>query len=101
MAHDAALNGAWASRATLRDFATRRPLARAAFERFLENGDMALLLLDLDNTVADRAAAFEHWMTCKLAVWSPTDPGARPFLVREDADGVSPRREFLATVAER
>jgi hypothetical protein len=34
---------------------------------------LPLLLLDLDNTVADRAAAFEHWMRAKLAEWAPRD----------------------------
>jgi len=62
---------------------------------------VALLLLDLDNTVADRVAAFEHWMAYKLAAWAPTDPSARSFLIREDEDGFRPRRDFLATAADR
>jgi putative hydrolase of the HAD superfamily len=48
---------------------------------------MPLLLLDLDNTVADRAAAFECWMARKLSAWAPSDPSARAFLIREDTTG--------------
>jgi putative hydrolase of the HAD superfamily len=62
---------------------------------------MPLLLVDLDNTVADREAAFEFWCTRKLATWAPADPVARAFLVSEDQDGFRPRREFLASVAAR
>lgn len=65
-----------------------------------------LLLLDLDNTVADRAAAFEHWTEQLLARCVPDLDGparadARAFLAAEDRDGVRPRREFLAAVRER
>ena len=62
---------------------------------------MPLLLLDLDNTVADRAAAFEHWLGHVLAAWAPDDAEARAFLVDADADGFRPRLEFLAMARER
>jgi HAD superfamily hydrolase (TIGR01549 family) len=60
-----------------------------------------LLLLDLDNTLADRQAAFDHWATVKLADWAPRDPTARRFLEEGDRDGFRPRREFLADVKQR
>jgi putative hydrolase of the HAD superfamily len=59
-----------------------------------------LLLLDLDNTVADRDAAFRHWMAAMLPA-APGDVGqARAFLVAQDADGFRPRGEFLTAVRE-
>jgi HAD superfamily hydrolase (TIGR01509 family) len=60
-----------------------------------------LLLLDLDNTLADREAAFCAWLDAKLAAWAPGDTAARAFVVAEDADGLRPRRELLALVRER
>ena len=62
---------------------------------------MPLLLLDLDNTLADRDAAFRHWMQSTLAAWDRHDETDRVFLEREDADGTRPRREFLAAVRDR
>jgi FMN phosphatase YigB (HAD superfamily) len=62
---------------------------------------VALLLLDLDNTVADRAAAFERWVDHVLASWAPTDPSARAFLMQEDEDGFRPRVDFLTAVRTR
>jgi putative hydrolase of the HAD superfamily len=60
-----------------------------------------LLLLDLDNTVADRDAALRHWMAAILP-GAPGDVGqARAFLVAQDADGFRPREEFLTAVRER
>jgi hypothetical protein len=61
---------------------------------------MSLLLLDLDNTVADRAAAFDHWAHGMLARWASGDPEAHSFLVSQDDDGRCPRVEFLQTVRE-
>jgi len=60
-----------------------------------------LLLLDLDNTVADRDAAFAHWMQVSLSEWAPGDEAARGFLEEHDDDGRRPRVEFLAGVRER
>ena len=34
-----------------------------------------LLLLDLDDTLADREAAFLAWAEAKVWEWAPTDPG--------------------------
>lgn len=63
---------------------------------------MALLLLDLDNTIADRDAAFRHWMDAKLTTWAPEDDGDdRRRLLEWDADGVRPRHDFLARVRNR
>jgi HAD superfamily hydrolase (TIGR01509 family) len=58
-----------------------------------------LLLLDLDNTLADREAAFLTWAREKAAEWAPDDPGAVAYLVEQDCDGVRPRSEFLAAAA--
>lgn len=57
---------------------------------------MALLLLDLDNTVADREAAFCHWLDVSLATWAPGDPDARQVCIALDEDGFRPRSEFFA-----
>ncbi len=62
---------------------------------------MPLLLVDLDNTVADRDAAFGHWVTTSLAAWAPADGvAAQAFLVEHDRDGFRPRLEFLSDVRE-
>lgn len=45
-----------------------------------------LLLLDLDNTVADRATPFEHWAETQLDQWAPGDQGAMAFLHEQDGD---------------
>ena len=57
---------------------------------------MALLLLDLDNTVADRDAAFRHWLDSTLEIWAPEDPHAREACIELDEDGTRPRTEFLS-----
>lgn len=62
---------------------------------------MPLLLLDLDNTVADRAAAFDHWVESRLSQWAPADPDARAFVDEQDNDGFTDRLQFLAAVRER
>lgn len=62
---------------------------------------MSLLLLDLDNTVADRDAGFEHWMASKLPGWTTDAHAGRAFLVKHDVDGVRPRLEFLGLVRNR
>ncbi len=62
---------------------------------------MPLLLLDLDNTVADRDAAFAYWMVRKLPDWAAEEHAARAFLVEQDADGTRPRTEFLGMVQDR
>jgi putative hydrolase of the HAD superfamily len=50
-----------------------------------------LLLLDLDNTLADRATAFEAVALELAALWAPGDPQAAAFLVTADEDGFCPR----------
>jgi len=60
-----------------------------------------LLLLDLDNTVADRAAAFDHWVESRLSQWAPADPDARAFVHEQDNDGFTERLQFLVAVRER
>ena len=62
---------------------------------------MPLLLLDLDNTVADRDAAFAHWVQVSLSAWAPGDEAGRRFLEEHDDEGRRPRAEFLAGVRER
>ena len=62
---------------------------------------MPLLLLDLDNTVADRDAAFTHWVEASLSEWAPGDEAGRRFLQQHDQDGTRPRVEFLTAVRER
>ncbi len=61
----------------------------------------ALLLLDLDNTLADREAAFLSWARSKARQWAPTQPDALAILVESDADGMCARADFFALVAER
>ena len=61
----------------------------------------ALLLLDLDNTLADREGAFLAWARVKAREWAPTDPNAVAYLVEQDDDGMSPRHHFFSAVGER
>ncbi|MCA1681234.1 MAG: HAD family hydrolase, partial [Actinobacteria bacterium] len=61
----------------------------------------AVLLLDLDNTLADREAAFLTWARSKAKQWAPNQPDALEFLVEQDADGMCPRADFFALLAER
>lgn len=50
----------------------------------------ALLLIDLDNTLADREGAFLAWAQAKAREWAPSDPDAAAYLVEQDADGIRP-----------
>ena len=61
----------------------------------------ALLLLDLDNTLADREAAFSAWAHTKVEEWAPDEPGAVAYLIEQDDDGMRPRHEFFSVVRER
>ncbi len=61
----------------------------------------AVLLLDLDNTLADREAAFLSWARSKARQWAPNQPDATAVLVEKDADGMCARADFFALVAER
>lgn len=60
-----------------------------------------LLLLDLDNTLADREGAFLAWARVKAREWAPTEPNAVAYLVEHDGDGMCPRREFFSAVGAR
>ncbi len=61
----------------------------------------AVLLLDLDNTLADREAAFLSWARSKARQWAPNQSDAMAFIVEKDADGMCPRLELFALLAER
>ncbi len=52
---------------------------------------MPLLLIDLDNTLVDRAAAFLAWAETFRQKHVPEDDGAVAWLVEADADGYTPR----------
>jgi putative hydrolase of the HAD superfamily len=56
-----------------------------------------LLLLDLDNTVADRETAFQAWALRKVADWGLGED-ALAYITRADGDGFRPRAEFFADV---
>jgi len=60
-----------------------------------------LLLLDLDDTIADREAAFLAWARAVAQQWAPDDADAVAYLVEQDADGYRPREELFALLAER
>jgi len=60
-----------------------------------------VLLLDLDNTLADREAAFLSWARSTAKLWAPNQPETVEFLVEQDADGMCPRADFFALLAER
>jgi HAD superfamily hydrolase (TIGR01549 family) len=60
----------------------------------------ALLLLDLDNTLADRETAFMAWACERADEWAPGDADALAYLIDHDDDGIRPRREFFAAVRE-
>ena len=61
----------------------------------------AVLLLDLDDTLADREAAFLVWARSKAKQWAPNQPDAVAFLVEQDADGFRARHDFFASLVER
>ncbi|MGH1491330.1 MAG: HAD family hydrolase [Acidimicrobiales bacterium] len=59
-----------------------------------------LVLIDLDNTLSDRAAVVESWAKEFAQDWSlPNDAVAS--ILETDNDGYSSRREVLASVCER
>ena len=58
-------------------------------------------MIDLDNTLVDRAAAFHTWATEFHEKHAPDDPEAVTWLVRADADGYEPRDRFAESVRER
>lgn len=62
---------------------------------------MPLLLLDLDNTVADRDAAFGRWLDAKLDEWAPGDAEARALVIEADDEGRGSRADFFAVLRAR
>jgi putative hydrolase of the HAD superfamily len=60
-----------------------------------------LLLLDLDNTLIDRAAAFRRWAVSFAAAHGESQPAAAAWLIEGDRDGFKPRERFAAEIQER
>jgi putative hydrolase of the HAD superfamily len=59
-----------------------------------------LLLIDLDNTLVDRSAAFGRWS----AEWAPAHGGGPAdvdWLIATDNDGYEPRERFAGRIGER
>jgi putative hydrolase of the HAD superfamily len=59
-----------------------------------------LLRVDLDNTLIDRAGAFERWAQGFVSARGG-DAGDAAWLVAADRDGLEPRERFAAIIAER
>jgi len=59
-----------------------------------------LLLIDLDNTLIDRAGAFGRWAR-EFAAAHGRDAGHAEWLVTADRDGFEPRERVAALIAER
>jgi putative hydrolase of the HAD superfamily len=59
-----------------------------------------LLLVDLDNTLIDRAGAVERWAR-EFASARGGDAGDAQWLVTADRDGLEPRERFAGMIAER
>jgi putative hydrolase of the HAD superfamily len=62
--------------------------------------DAMLLMIDLDNTLADRQRAFEHWID-HLAAGEPRVARDRHWVIEQDGDGVRPREKFLDDIRRR
>lgn len=61
---------------------------------------MPLLLLDLDNTLVDRAAAFREWAEA-FNHQRGARPGEIEWLIFSDRDGLEGRAQFSRTIAAR
>lgn len=61
--------------------------------------EVRLLMLDLDNTLVDRAAAFHRW-AARYARALGGDEADIEWLIAQDADGYRPREELAASIAE-
>jgi putative hydrolase of the HAD superfamily len=59
-----------------------------------------LVLVDLDNTLIDRAGAFDRWAQGFVAARGG-DAGDAAWLVVPDRDGLEPRERFAGMIAER
>ena len=62
---------------------------------------MPLLLLDLDNTLVDRASAFRRWAEGFVAEHRPDLDGGVEWLVLADRDGYEPRDELALRVRDK
>jgi putative hydrolase of the HAD superfamily len=62
--------------------------------------DVPLLLVDLDNTLVDRAGAFDRWAREYVSARGG-DAAAADWLVAADRDGLEPRERFAGMIAER
>jgi HAD superfamily hydrolase (TIGR01509 family) len=60
-----------------------------------------LLLLDLDNTLADREAGVRVWAGAAAAIWAPNDDDAAAWLIEEDRDGFRSRTDLFTAVKGR
>lgn len=58
------------------------------------------ILLDLDNTLVDRDAAFAHWVEDAVAGWGG-DPSDVQWLVHADAHGYTPRADLATMILGR
>lgn len=61
---------------------------------------MPLLLVDLDNTLVDRAGAFRRWAT-QFAAAHLTGGDDVDWLIAADGDGLTPRDELTARIGDR
>jgi len=61
---------------------------------------VALILFDLDDTLADRRSIFETWAKSLLDEIGQ-DPNQVSWLIERDGDGLAPRDEFFAQVIEQ
>lgn len=61
---------------------------------------MPLLLVDLDNTLIDRAGAVDRWAR-EFAAAHGRGPADAAWLVAADRDGLEPRERFAGMIAER
>ncbi|MBC7274960.1 MAG: HAD family hydrolase [Nocardioides sp.] len=59
------------------------------------------MMIDLDNTLVDRAAAFRTWAELFHRRYVPADPSAVAWLVHADADGYEPRDRLALSVRDR
>jgi putative hydrolase of the HAD superfamily len=60
---------------------------------------MLLLLIDLDNTLIDRAAAFKSWAESRF--WQTFGQSAVSWVVEADRDGYVPRETLARQIADR
>jgi putative hydrolase of the HAD superfamily len=73
----------------------RHPPSKASVNRIVNNVPM-LLLIDLDNTLVDRAAAFKSWAYFRFG-----DEAEVAWLIDADRDGYEPRERLAERIAAR